>query len=155
MEPKKFTCGINIGIILVLRKYLYLCHLDTWNLRNRNINSWDKNWVSLLNDTDWMLVDTVFSNDQPIIDSISSPYIFYDGSLLRNNLLDAYYDSGLSEFSGITSPAGQGNFIILCDDYTSLTNKSRILEVVFKKSLLIELKNGHAYGVSQAHLVQQ
>ena len=115
-------------------------HMESGEIEN--INSWDKNWVSFLNDTDWMLVDTVFSNDQSIIDSISSPYIFYDGSLLRNNLLDAYYDSGLSEFSGITSPAGQGNFIILCDDYTSLTNKSRILEVVFKKSLLIELKNG-------------
>ena len=33
-------------------------HMESGEIEN--INSWDKNWVSFLNDTDWMLVDTVF-----------------------------------------------------------------------------------------------
>jgi len=99
-------------------------------------------WLSLLNDTEWRLVDGNMTDDQALIDSLIHPHIFYDGRDEMNAYLDTYYQSDSSQFTGLTAPADDENMIFVTDNYGGQNNQYRIIQVDFKRSLILELKSG-------------
>tara|TARA_B110000438_G_scaffold45146_1_gene45222 strand:+ start:2290 stop:3576 length:1287 start_codon:yes stop_codon:yes gene_type:complete len=99
-------------------------------------------WMALLNDQAWELINTELENDNLLIDSLLQPHIFYDGSSSVNRYLDTYYDSDSSLFSALTSSSNDENKIFVTDNFGGINNQYRILQIDFKKSLLLELSSG-------------
>jgi hypothetical protein len=99
-------------------------------------------WMALLNDQAWELINTELENDNLLIDSLLQPHIFYDGSSSVNKYLDTYYDSDSSLFSALTSSGNDENKIFVTDNFGGINNQYRILQIDFKKSLLLELSSG-------------
>ena len=99
-------------------------------------------WMALLNDQAWELISTEYENDNLLIDSLLQPHIFYDGSSSVNKYLDTYYDSDSSLFSALTSSGNDENKIFVTDNFGGINNQYRILQIDFKKSLLLELSSG-------------
>ena len=99
-------------------------------------------WMVLLNDQAWELISTELENDNLLIDSLLQPHIFYDGSSSVNKYLDTYYDSDSSLFSALTSSGNDENKIFVTDNFGGINNQYRILQIDFKKSLLLELNSG-------------
>ena len=99
-------------------------------------------WLSLLNDNDWGLVDGSMTDNQALIDSLIQPHIFYDGRDEMNIYLDTYYQSDSSQFTGLTAPANDENMIFVTDNYGGQNNQYRIIQVDFKRTLILELKSG-------------
>tara|TARA_B110000116_G_scaffold269821_1_gene286544 strand:- start:483 stop:1769 length:1287 start_codon:yes stop_codon:yes gene_type:complete len=99
-------------------------------------------WMALLNDQAWELINIELENDNLLIDSLLQPHIFYDGSSSVNKYLDTYYDSDSSLFSALTSSSNDENKIFVTDNFGGINNQYRILQIDFKKSLLLELSSG-------------
>ena len=99
-------------------------------------------WLSLLNDGDWNIVDGNMTDDPTLIDSLVQPHIFYDGGDEMNVYLDTYYQSDSSQFTGLTAPADDKNMIFVSDNYGGHNNQYRIIQIDFKRSLILELKSG-------------
>ena len=99
-------------------------------------------WFSLLNDTDWGILEHEMATDQVLIDSLMQPHLFYDGRDEMNIYLDTYYQSDSSQFTGLTAPADDENMIFVTDNYGGQNNQHRIIQVDFKRSLILELKSG-------------
>jgi hypothetical protein len=99
-------------------------------------------WFAILNsESEWSMKEINGEENQTIIDSLTNPHIFYDGSSETNQFLDAYYSSELSTFSGLTTTYDSGNYIYVADNYGGTENQHRIIEIAFQRSLLIELNN--------------
>ncbi|MFL2983248.1 MAG: hypothetical protein ACJZ12_02535 [Candidatus Neomarinimicrobiota bacterium] len=99
-------------------------------------------WFSLLNNGDWAISEGTMTTNQVLIDSLIQPHIFYDGEDEMNVYLDTYYQSDVSQFTGLTAPADDENMIFLTDNYGGQNNQYRIIQVDFKRSLILELKSG-------------
>ena len=99
-------------------------------------------WISLLNDSDWGIVDGEMSTDPNLIDSLIKPHLFYDGKDDMNIYLDTYYQSDESQFTGLTAPADNENMVFVTDNYGGFNNQYRIVQVDFKRSLILELESG-------------
>ena len=99
-------------------------------------------WLSLLNDSDWGILEREMTTDQTLIDSLMKPYLFFDGKDEMNVYLDTYYESDASQFTGLTAPADDENMIFVTDDHGGQNNQYRIIQVDFIRSLILELKSG-------------
>ena len=99
-------------------------------------------WISLLNDSDWGIIEGVMDSDQALIDSLMKPHLFYDGNDEMNVYLDTYYESDKSQFTGLTAPADNENMVFVTDSYGGLNNQYRIVQINFKRSLILELESG-------------
>ena len=99
-------------------------------------------WLSLLNDSNWGLVDGEMTTDQALIDSLMQPHLFYDGTYEINLYLDTYYQSDSSRFTALTAPFGEQNMIFVTDSYGGNNNQHRIVQIDFLRSLLLELSGG-------------
>ena len=99
-------------------------------------------WLSLLNDSDWGIIEGVMDSDQSLIDSLMNPHLFYDGNDEMNVYLDTYYESDKSQFTGLTAPADNENMVFVTDSYGGLNNQYRIVQINFKRSLILELESG-------------
>ena len=103
-------------------------------------------WYSMINDNNWELLNTVFSNNQDIINHLLAPHIFYDGKEEINTFSDLFYKSDSSRFKGITSYDNE-NKIYVVDDFGGINNQHRIIQIDFKRTLLIELGTGDTVWV--------
>ena len=99
-------------------------------------------WLSLLNDSNWGIVDGEMTVDQTLIDSLMQPHLFYDGTYEMNLYLDTYYESDSSRFTAITAPSEEQNMIFVTDNYGGNNNQYRIVQIDFLRSLLLELSGG-------------
>ena len=99
-------------------------------------------WISLLNDSDWSIAEGEMSTDPTLIDSLIEPHLFYDGKDDMNIYLDTYYQSDESQFTGLTAPADNENMVFVTDNYGGFNNQYRIVQVDFKRSLILELESG-------------
>ena len=99
-------------------------------------------WLSLLNDSNWGIVDGEMTTDQALIDSLMQPHLFYDGTDEMNVYLDIYYQSDSSRFTALTAPSEQQNMIFVTDNYGGNNNQHRIVQIDFLRSLLLELSGG-------------
>ena len=99
-------------------------------------------WLSLLNDSDWGILEREMTTDQTLIDSLMQPHLFFDGKDEMNVYLDIYYESDASQFTGLTAPADDENMIFVTDDHGGHNNQYRIIQVDFIRSLILELKSG-------------
>ena len=99
-------------------------------------------WISLLNASDWGIVEIEWTTDQALIDSLMQPHLFYDGKDEMNVYLDTYYQSDESQFTGLTAPADDENMVFVTDNYGGVNNQYRIVQVDFKRSLILELESG-------------
>ena len=99
-------------------------------------------WLSLLNDSNWEIIEGVMDSDQALIDSLMKPHLFYDGNDEMNVYLDSYYESDKSQFTGLTAPANNENMVFVTDNYGGLNNQYRIVQINFKRSLILELGSG-------------
>ena len=70
------------------------------------------------------------------------PHLFYDGKDDMNIYLDTYYQSDESQFTGLTAPSDNGNMVFVTDNYGGFNNQYRIVQVEFKRSLILELESG-------------
>ena len=103
-------------------------------------------WYSMINDNNWELLNTVFSNNQDMINDLLAPHIFYDGKEEINTFSDLFYKSDSSQFKGITSNENE-NKIFVVDDFGGINNQHRIIQIDFKRILLIELGTGDTVWV--------
>ena len=99
-------------------------------------------WLSLLNNQDWEISDGIMTTNQVLIDSLLRPHLFYDGEDEMNVYLDTYYQSDVRQFTGITTPANDENMVFVTDNYGGQNNQYRIVQIDFKRSLILELKSG-------------
>ena len=99
-------------------------------------------WFSLLNDSNWGILEREMTTDQIWIDSLMQPHLFYDGRDDMNVYLDTYYESDASQFTGLTAPADDENMIFVTDNHGGQNNQYRIIQVDFMRSLIVELKSG-------------
>ena len=106
------------------------------------VNAGTDIWLSLLNDSDWSVIDGDMTDDQDLIDSLINPHIFYDGRNELNVYLDTYYQSDSSQFTGLTAPSDDENMIFVSDNYGGQNNQHRIIQVDFMRSLILELNTG-------------
>ncbi len=105
-------------------------------------------WYSMLNSDDWQIKEINFINDQNLIQDLLKPHVFYDGKEDINLFNDAFYQPDSSRFKGITSNSNQDNIFVV-DDFGGLNNQHRIIQIDFKRRLLIELNSNDtvwAYG---------
>jgi len=117
-------------------------HIQTGTLQDETAGT--ESWLSLLNNDEWELESTIFTTDQFVIDSLLNPHLFYDGRMVKNQYLDPYYKPDSSQFTGISSPAGQSNMIFVSDSYGGTNNQYRLVQISFQKSRLLELKTGES-----------
>ena len=103
-------------------------------------------WYSMLNSDDWQIKEINFINDQNLIQDLLKPHVFYDGKEDINLFNDAFYQPDSSRFKGITSNSNQDN-IFVADDFGGLNNQHRIIQIDFKRRLLIELNSNDTVWV--------
>ena len=99
-------------------------------------------WLSLINDSNWEIVDSEMTTDPILIDSLLKPHLFYDGTNEMNIYLDTYYQSDSSKFTGLTAPSSEENMIFVTDNYGGYNNQHRIVQIDFCRSLILELSGG-------------
>ena len=99
-------------------------------------------WLSLINDSNWEIVDSEMTTDPILIDSLLKPHLFYDGTNEMNIYLDTYYQSDSSRFTGLTAPSNEENMIFVTDNYGGYNNQHRIVQIDFFRSLILELSGG-------------
>ena len=97
-------------------------------------------WYSMLNSDDWQIKEVYFMNDQNLIQDLLKPHVFYDGKENINLFNDAFYQPDSSRFKGITSNSNQDNIFVV-DDFGGFNNQHRIIQIDFKRRLLIELNS--------------
>ena len=97
-------------------------------------------WCSMLNSDDWQIKEINFINDQNLIQDLLKPHVFYDGKEDINLFNDAFYQPDSSRFKGITSNSNQDNIFVV-DDFGGFNNQHRIIQIDFKRRLLIELNS--------------
>jgi len=103
-------------------------------------------WYSMINSDDWQIKEINFMNDQNLIQELLDPHVFYDGKEDINLFNDAFYKPDSSRFKGITSNSNQDN-IFVADDFGGLNNQHRIIQIDFKRRLLIELNSNDTVWV--------
>ena len=103
-------------------------------------------WYSMLNSDDWQIKEINFMNDQNLIQDLLEPHVFYDGKEDINLFNDAFYQPDSSRFKGITSNSNQDNIFVV-DDFGGLNNQHRIIQIDFKRRLLIELNSNDTVWV--------
>ena len=103
-------------------------------------------WYSMLNSDDWQIKEINFMNDQNLIQELLDPHVFYDGKEDINLFNDAFYQPDSSRFKGITSNSNQDNIFVV-DDFGGLNNQHRIIQIDFKRRLLIELNSNDTVWV--------
>ena len=103
-------------------------------------------WYSMLNSDDWQIKEINFINDQNLIQDLLKPHVFYDGKEDINLFNDAFYQPDSSRFKGITSNSNQDNIFVV-DDFGGLNNQHRIIQIDFKRRLLIELNSNDTVWV--------
>ena len=103
-------------------------------------------WYSMLNSDDWQIKEINFMNDQNLIQELLDPHTFYDGKEDINLFNDAFYQPDSSRFKGITSNSNQDNIFVV-DDFGGLNNQHRIIQIDFKRRLLIELNSNDTVWV--------
>ncbi len=108
-------------------------------------------FMELINTNDWEIIDVVMSTNQTLIDSLKKPHIFYDGMDEVNLYLDAYFKSDSSKFSGVTVASDNENWIFVTDNFGGQANQYRIIQIDFKRSLLLELKTGDLVWAYTGH----
>ncbi|MBI66984.1 MAG: hypothetical protein CMG65_04280 [Candidatus Marinimicrobia bacterium] len=94
-------------------------------------------WFELINHPDYIMIEVEWSNNQSMIDSISLPHVFFEGSWSRNVFADLYYESDKNLFSGISTTLGNDNFMFAQDHY-----HNRIIKILMDRSQYIKLVNG-------------
>jgi len=129
----------EVGISKVITSATFI-HAQTG--ADTTVNAGTDVWLSLLNDSDWGIVDGEMTTDQALIDSLMQPHLFYDGTYEMNLYLDTYYQSDSSRFTALTAPADEQNMIFVTDNYGGYNNQYRIVQVDFLRSLLLELSGG-------------
>jgi len=105
---------------------------DTIRRSNNSIQ-----WFELINHPDYIMTAVEWSNNQSMIDSISLPHVFFEGSWSRNVFADLYYESDKNLFSGISTTLGNDNFMFAQDHY-----HNRIIKILMDRSQYIKLVNG-------------
>ena len=110
---------------------------DTIQRSNHSIQ-----WFELINHPDYIMIEVEWSNNQSIIDSISLPHVFFEGSWSRNMFADLYYESEKNIFSGISTTSGNDNFMFAQDQY-----HNRIIKILMERSQYIQLVNGEKIWV--------
>ena len=105
---------------------------DTIRRSNNSIQ-----WFELINHPDYIMIEVEWSNNQSMIDSISLPHVFFEGSWSRNVFADLYYESEKNLFSGISTTLGNDNFMFAQDHY-----HNRIIKILMDRSQYIKLVNG-------------
>ena len=103
-------------------------------------------WYSMLNSDDWQIKEINFMNDQNLIQDLLEPHVFYDGKEDINLFNDAFYQPDSSRFKGITSNSNQDNIFVV-DDFGGFNNQHRIIQIDFKRRLLIELNSSDTVWV--------
>jgi len=103
-------------------------------------------WDVIINNSDWELIETTFSNNAEKIEELLNPHVFYDGKEDINIFIDTYYKPDSSRFKGLTTN-GAENSIFVADDFGGVNNQHRIIQINFKRSLLIELVSGDTIWV--------
>ena len=103
-------------------------------------------WYSMLNSDDWQIKKINFMNDQNLIQELLDPHVFYDGKEDINLFNDAFYQPDSSRFKGITSNSNQDNIFVV-DDFGGFNNQHRIIQIDFKRRLLIELNSNDTVWV--------
>ena len=103
-------------------------------------------WYSMLNSDDWQIKEINFMNDQNLIQDLLKPHVFYDGKEDINLFNDAFYQPDSSRFKGITSNSNQDNIFVV-DDFGGFNNQHRIIQIDFKRRLLIELNSNDTVWV--------
>ena len=103
-------------------------------------------WYSMLNSDDWQIKEVYFMNDQNLIQDLLKPHVFYDGKENINLFNDAFYQPDSSRFKGITSNSNQDNIFVV-DDFGGFNNQHRIIQIDFKRRLLIELNSNDTVWV--------
>ena len=103
-------------------------------------------WYSMLNSDDWQIKEINFMNDQNLIQDLLEPHVFYDGKEDINLFNDAFYQPDSSRFKGITSNSNQDNIFVV-DDFGGFNNQHRIIQIDFKRRLLIELNSNDTVWV--------
>ena len=99
-------------------------------------------WFELINHPDYIMIEVEWSNNQSMIDSISLPHVFFEGSWSRNVFADLYYESEKNLFSGISTTLGNDNFMFAQDHY-----HNRIIKILMERSQYIKLVNGERVWV--------
>jgi DNA-binding beta-propeller fold protein YncE len=99
-------------------------------------------WFELINHPDYIMIEVEWSNNQSIIDSISLPHVFFEGSWSRNVFADLYYESEKNLFSGISTTLGNDNFMFAQDHF-----HNRIIKILMERSQYIKLVNGEKIWV--------
>ena len=110
---------------------------DTIRRSNNSIQ-----WFELINHPDYIMIEVEWSNNQSMIDSISLPHVFFEGSWSRNVFADLYYESDKNLFSGISTTLGNDNFMFAQDHY-----HNRIIKILMERSQYIKLVNGEEVWV--------
>ena len=105
-------------------------------------NAGTDTWVSYLNNSEYQLINPIFTDSPNLIDSLLQPHLFYDGTDEKNIYKDIHYRSDSSKFNGLTAPAGNENMIFVTDHYGGVNNQHRIIQIDFQRSLLLELTTG-------------
>ena len=101
---------------------------------------------SILLTNDAEIKEINFINDQNLIQELLEPHVFYDGKEDINLFNDAFYQPDSSRFKGITSNSNQDNIFVV-DDFGGLNNQHRIIQIDFKRRLLIELNSNDTVWV--------
>ncbi|MBH31003.1 MAG: hypothetical protein CMG71_03310 [Candidatus Marinimicrobia bacterium] len=100
-----------------------------------SVSAGTSDWYVKLHGGEWQMGDAVWSSQQPLIDSLSSPHLFFDAGVNATSLKDVYYSSSQSLYSGIS--AADGDYIYVTDNALN-----RIVRINFERSQLIRLTTG-------------
>ncbi len=99
-------------------------------------------WIDVINDEDWNPHDFTWTESQNDKDSLTSPHIYYDGSLPIHSYKDTYYASEKSVFTGLSATEDESNFIYVLDGY-----HQRMIRIDFERTHLIKLATGDSVWV--------
>lgn len=94
-------------------------------------------WNQFANDSEWILTDVTWDSTTTRIDSLLQPHVIYNGSLPWYTQTDAFYESRLSTFFGISAYDGPENGFLVTDNHFD-----RIIRIQWKRTFKIQLKTG-------------
>ena len=111
---------------------------------SQKIYCWNQYWNDV--GIDSILIDSEWKKMDVLIDYLLNPHVFFDGENPNHNYADQWFETEESNFSGVSEPGDNSDFIYVTDTF-----HNRIIRIDFYETYYLKLSTGEEVWAHEGH----
>ena len=111
---------------------------------SQKIYCWNQYWNDV--GIDSILIDSEWKKMDVLIDYLLNPHVFFDGENPNHNYADQWFETEESNFSGVSEPGDNSDFIYVTDTF-----HNRIIRIDFYETYYLKLSTGEEVWTHEGH----